>query len=218
MIKYIGCVAESGLFDEIEKKDYIDAMEQLVVTETTYAGGQIIFCEGEPVDRICIVNRGSVRGEKTCHEHEAHKESHIVDFYEEGSMFGLESAVLGGQKSWMDFISNENSSIVFITMDSVNASDFKDKIMSATAKKLARDNMRNMEKIGILAEHGLRQRILNYLRILDRERKGASIIVKLNREQMAQYLSVNKSALSNELNKMKREGIIDFEGCNFRLL
>ena len=40
----------------------------------------------------------------------------------------------------------------------------------------------------------------------------------MSREQMAQYLCVNRSALSNELNKMKREKIIDFEKDKFRIL
>ena len=40
----------------------------------------------------------------------------------------------------------------------------------------------------------------------------------MGREQLAQFLCVNRSALSNELNKMKREGIIDFRKNEFRIL
>ena len=42
--------------------------------------------------------------------------------------------------------------------------------------------------------------------------------MRMSREQMAQYLCVNRSALSNELNKMKREGLIDFKRGQFWLL
>ena len=40
----------------------------------------------------------------------------------------------------------------------------------------------------------------------------------MSREQLAQYLCVNRSALSNELSKMKREGLIDFHKDQFTLL
>lgn len=83
---------------------------------------------------------------------------------------------------------------------------------------MASDNIRKMHKIEILAERGLRNRILMYLEILHRKSGTDTVSVKMSREQLAQYLCVNRSALSNELNKMKREKIIDFERDQFRFL
>ena len=57
-----------------------------------------------------------------------------------------------------------------------------------------------------------------YLEILRRKAGSDIVSVRMSREQMAQYLCVNRSALSNELNKMKREKIIDFEKDKFRIL
>ena len=57
-----------------------------------------------------------------------------------------------------------------------------------------------------------------YLNVLAKKSGGNTVQVKMSREQMARYLCVNRSALSNELNKMKREGIIDFHRGTFRIL
>ena len=57
-----------------------------------------------------------------------------------------------------------------------------------------------------------------YLRILEAKADGGSFRVKMSREQMAQFLCVNRSALSNELNKMKKDGLIEFKGSNFRIV
>ena len=75
-----------------------------------------------------------------------------------------------------------------------------------------------MNKIEILVEKGLRKRIMLYFGVLSRKSGSDEFSVKMSREQLAQYLGVNRSALSSELNDMKREGIIDFEKERFRFL
>ena len=85
-------------------------------------------------------------------------------------------------------------------------------------QRLADESIRKMHKIEILAERGLRDRIIMYLDIL-RKKSGTNVVhVNMGREQLAQFLCVNRSALSNELNKMKREGLIDFRKNEFRIL
>ncbi|MDO4485697.1 MAG: hypothetical protein Q4C46_03780 [Bacillota bacterium] len=64
MIKYLETIVESGLFEEIEKEYYIDALEQLSVTGKRFSKGSVVFYEKDIIDRICIINRGCVRGEK----------------------------------------------------------------------------------------------------------------------------------------------------------
>ena len=79
-------------------------------------------------------------------------------------------------------------------------------------------NIKKTRKIEILGERGLRNRIMIYLDVL-RKKEGSSVVtVKMNREQFAQYLCVSRSALSNELNKMNREKIIDFNKDQFEIL
>ncbi|MDO4485696.1 MAG: helix-turn-helix domain-containing protein [Bacillota bacterium] len=63
-----------------------------------------------------------------------------------------------------------------------------------------------------------RDRIMVYLNILSRKSGSSVVTVKMNREQQAQFLCVSRSALSNELNKMKREKIIDFNKEKFEIL
>ena len=73
-------------------------------------------------------------------------------------------------------------------------------------------------KIEILAERGLRDRVIVYLNILARRFQSNVVTVPLSREQLASYLCVNRSALSNELSKMRQDGIISFKGREFCLL
>ena len=213
-MKYLENVINIGLFDEIKKTDYITAFEQLHITSKEYKKNAPIFLEGDTIDKVCLVLTGSVRSEKT----DLDGEVHIVEVFEEESIFGLEVAASRKRKSPLDYISHEDSTIVYITMASILKSDKAAGIMRALSFMLSDENIKKAHKIEILAEKSLRDRVMTYLQILQRKSGSDVVMVRMSREQMAQFLCVNRSALSNELNKMKREGIIDFKGPKFRIL
>ncbi|MBQ9060483.1 MAG: Crp/Fnr family transcriptional regulator [Firmicutes bacterium] len=213
-IKHLESVINSGLFQYVNRSDYIDAFEQLNITTRSYKKGEIIYYEDDIIDSLCIVERGSVRGEKTYPTGEIH----IVTVFDEGSILCLEISVSRRKTTPIDVIANEQCRVVFISMQSIESSPFRSQMHSALIEMLADDNIRMTHKVEILAERGLRSRIMVYLNILARKSGTDTVSVKMSREQMAQFLCVNRSALSNELNKMKREGLIDFKRGQFRIL
>lgn len=213
-MKYLGTTIDSGIFEELNKSDYMQAFEELNVIGQNMRKDDVIFHEGDEVNKICIIDRGSVRGEKAYPSGDLH----IIQIYDELAIFGIEAAVSKKKTAPMDYICNEDGTVVFISLKNINSSRFSKQIYDVLMQKMADDNIRKMNKIEILAEKGLRKRILLYFGVL-RKKSGSDIInVKMSREQLAQYLGVNRSALSSELNKMKREKIIDFERDRFRLL
>ena len=214
-MKYLECIIDSGLLRHVDKSSYIEAFEAMKIVEMSFAKGQIIFHEGDTIDRVCVIHQGSVRSEKTYPDGEVH----IVSVFGENAIFGLEIAVSKKKTTPVDFIANENCRVLLIDAGSVFARNpFRDALQKSITEQLADDNIRMSHKIEILAERGLRDRVLVYLNILARKSGSCEVTVPMSREQLAQYLCVNRSALSNELNKMKREGIIDFRRHSFRLL
>lgn len=71
------------------------------------------------------------------------------------------------------------------------------------------------QRLGYLGESSLRRRIVMYL--LDRAQGAATFSLGQSREDMADYLCVNRSALSRELARMKQEGLLDYYRDTFRL-
>lgn len=213
-MKYFESVVDSGLFRNLKKSDYTNAFAQLTVTGKQYDDGEAVFLEGDVIDKICIVARGSVRAEKTYRN----GETHIIQVFDEGDLFGLEFSMSKTKKTANDYISNGNSCIVFVSNNSIRKSDHASEIKTSLTFRLADDNIKMAKKIEILVERGLRERILTYLNILTSKSGSNTVSVKMNREQLAQFLCVNRSALSNELNKMKKEGIIDFKKDKFTIL
>lgn len=213
-MQYLESVINSGLLNELKKSEYLEAFEQLKISGRNYKSGETIFFEGDIIDKFCIVRKGSVRSEKTY----LNGEVHIVDLFDEGSVFGLAFALSRSRISALDFISNEASEIVFVSMHSIRKSKFSDNMNTALNYMMADSNIKMSHKIEILAERGLRERIMVYLHVLQAKSGTDTVTIKMSREQLAQYLCVNRSALSNELSKMKKDGIIDFKGSRFTIL
>ena len=213
-MQYLESVIESGLFSELKKSDYMDAFEQLKVSGRSYQPGETVFFEGDLIDKFCIVREGSVRSEKTY----LNGEVHIVDMFDEGSVFGLAVAASRSRVTAIDYISNEASTVVFVSMHSIQKNRFSKELQKALTYMLADSNIKMRNKIEILAEKGLRDRVMMYLHVLQAKSGTNTVTVRMSREQLAQYLCVNRSALSNELSKMKKDGIIDFKGSSFTIL
>lgn len=213
-MQYLESIIDSGLLNELKKSDYMDAFEQLKISGRNYKSGETVFFEGDIIDKFCIVKTGSVRSEKTY----LNGEVHIVELFDEGSVFGLAFALSKSRITALDFVSNEESEIVFVSMHSISKSRFSNEINTALNYMMADSNIKMGHKIEILAERGLRERMMVYLHVLRTKSGSDTVTIRMSREQLAQYLCVNRSALSNELSKMKKDGIIDFKGSRFTLL
>ncbi len=83
---------------------------------------------------------------------------------------------------------------------------------------ISQANMRKHNRIAILSQRGLRDRVLTYLILQANHRADDSFQIPFSREELADYLCVNRSALSHELSLMEREGLIRFRKNQFTLL
>ncbi|MDE6590771.1 MAG: Crp/Fnr family transcriptional regulator [Oscillospiraceae bacterium] len=83
---------------------------------------------------------------------------------------------------------------------------------------ISQANIRKHNRIAILSQRGLRDRVLTYLILQSNRRGGSSFQIPFSREELADYLCVNRSALSHELSLMEREGLIRFRKNQFTIL
>ena len=59
--------------------------------------------------------------------------------------------------------------------------------------------------------------MISYLSEQAKKQNSANITIPFNRQQLADFLSVDRSAMSNELCKMRKEGLLEFDKNQFRL-
>jgi CRP-like cAMP-binding protein len=74
------------------------------------------------------------------------------------------------------------------------------------------------QKIEIMTKRSTREKLLAYLAAEAQKAGSGSFTIPYNREELADYLSVDRSAMSAELGRMRDDGLIRFQKNNFTLL
>lgn len=90
-------------------------------------------------------------------------------------------------------------------------------VWEALLTLLSQANMRKHNRLAILSQRGLRDRVLIYLTLQANRREEDSFQIPFSREELADFLCVNRSALSHELSLMEQEGLIRFRKNRFTL-
>ena len=83
---------------------------------------------------------------------------------------------------------------------------------------LAKNNLRLMEKIECLTQRTMRLKVLFYLSIMAKQQKSDLVEIPFNRQELADYLTVERSAMSAELSKMQKDGLVRYRKNHFELL
>lgn len=95
---------------------------------------------------------------------------------------------------------------------------FHTRLVQNLLSVLAEKNLRMNEKLSHVTQRTLREKLLSYLSGESARAGSARFDIPFNRQQLADYLSADRSALSAELSKMRRDGILTFEKNHFCLL
>ena len=85
-------------------------------------------------------------------------------------------------------------------------------------KIIADKNRDLMRKIDVVSKRTIREKLLAYLSIQAQVHNARYFVVHLGRVELAEYLCVDRSALTRELAKMKEDGLIDYDKNCFRIL
>ncbi len=210
---YMDSVSGSGLFKYLDKNDHKKAWQELSMASRSYSNEQLILGQGDPVRRAGIVHSGTVRGEKLHME----GSSHVAYVYTPGEVFAFEGAVSGIKTSPLDFTAQGDTTVIFFDVMKIFGGSFEKQLVTGLLELLANDNIKKLYRIETLSQRRLRDRILTYFRIMSEKKGSLTFALNMSREQLARYLCVNRTALSHELNQMKRDGIIDFTGRSFTL-
>ncbi len=95
---------------------------------------------------------------------------------------------------------------------------YRTEMLSRLLTIVSQENMQKYYRIAILSQKGLRERVLTYLAMQAQRREANTFEIPFDREELAAFLCVNRSALSHELSLMKQDGLIGFRKNVFTLL
>lgn len=137
-------------------------------------------------------------------------------------LFGESFACASNNQSLVNFRAARNSKILFLPFERVmrtcsNSCMFHHNLIENMVIQIADKNRELMEKVEVIAQKNLRQKILAYLSQQSQKQGSAYFEIPLGRMELADYLCADRSALTRELSEMKKSGLIDYDKNMFTL-
>ena len=217
MQKIFAAIKHNTLWCDIGYSDFEKMFRCIEARTQSYHKGDIIILSGDTVSRIGMILSGSV---KIIAED---REGNIAILTELGAaeLFGEVFACAGVSHSPVTVQAAEESEILFINYRKIlttcsSACVFHVRLIENMLKTIAQKNLMLNQKIEILSKRTTREKLLLFF---DLQRGQAKkLTIPYNREELANYLCVDRSAMSNELCKMRDAGLIRFRKNEFEIL
>ena len=188
-------------------------LQTLTARRGYYAAGETILRAGETISSFGVLLSGSARIERE--DYDGNRE--IVGSLRAGELFGEVFACLGDVPVQVTVVAAEPCDVLFLRTEGLFAPEFSP-VLHRFLHILARKNLALTEKLRHMSHRSTRQKLLSFLDA-ERRRAGSDLVeVRFDRQQLADYLSIDRSAMCRELSKMKAEGLIDYDRKTFRLL
>ena len=207
------------MFEGISLNNCSTLMNCLGCIEKTYKKDQIISATEVFARQIGIVVSGCVH---TVQEDVWGRRT-FLSYTNDDGIFG--EVLIGGASEARGIIykAAEPTTVLYLSADRIlhpcrNSCPFHHQLSRNLFRMISQKNAVLTEKIEVTSKSSLREKILAYLSIEAHRSGSTGFTVPLNRSEMADYLCTNRSALSRELAKMKKDGIIDYESNTFRIL
>ena len=209
----------SPLFDGISEQERGAMLGCIGYHIGTFKKGGIVALEGENLRHIGIVLSGSVDMVKE--DLWGHKT--MLLRIRKDEIFGETFACGDDNRSVVTFVVPEDTEVLFIPFHRMmhtctNACAFHQKLVENMVRIIANKNRDLMRKVEIVTKKSLREKILTYLSIQSQAQNSRYFQISLSRQELAAYLSADRTALARELSNMKVEGLIDFDKNMFRIL
>lgn len=209
----------SPLFDGIDPEDRMAMLSCTGYHIGSFRKGDIVAFEDDNIKHIGVVISGAVDmikediwGNKT-----------MLVRTRKNEVFGETFACGSDNLSIVTFQISEDARILFMPFDRVMRSctmacQFHHQLIENMVHVIANKNRDLMRKVEAVSKRSIREKLLAYLSVQAQIQGARYFQIPLGRVELAEYLCVDRSALTRELVKMKEDGLIDYERNCFRLL
>ncbi len=218
MKKYIPILRGMQLFAGIKEDEIESMLSCLQARSEHYIKGEYVLRCGQPHNSISVL----VEGQLHIQHDDYWGNRSIISTVDIGDMFG-EAYATGSEALLNDVVAIEDSTVIHLDVNRVltvcsNSCRFHSLIVHNLFYAISEKNRRLVGKLGHMSKRSTREKLLSYLSEQAQKQNSASFVIPFNRQQLADFLSVDRSAMSNELCKMRDDGLIRFEKNQFTLV
>ncbi|MGN1083517.1 MAG: Crp/Fnr family transcriptional regulator [Lachnospiraceae bacterium] len=211
-------LAKTILFRGCSEQEIETVCRCLHFVTKSYRKGETIFRSGDTTSDIGLVLSGSVRIENN----DVWGNKSILSIVEKGSVFAEAYACIPNEPLLVDVIANEACELLFVNVPQLfqpcgNACPYHHKLIRNLVTVSAKKSLHLTQRMFHTSPKTIRGRLLSYFSQQAAAQKSNKIVIPFDRQQLADYLNLDRSALSKELGKMKKEGLLDYRKNVFEL-
>ena len=210
---------KTQLFKGLDEEEIASLFSCLEAKIRSYKKGEYILRQGEVTDSLAVIVAGSVHIQTD----DYWGNRSIINSLSETDMFAEAYAGMDGGRMSSDAVAREESTVIFFNLNKMltvcsAACRFHSLVIQNLFFAVSEKNRRLVGKLGHISKRTTREKLMSYLSEQAKNTKGTHFKIPFNRQQLADFLSVDRSAMSNELGKLRDEGLIEFHKNEFRLL
>lgn len=219
MKEYIPILRQTSMFAGLGDGDIASMLTCLDARLRTYKKGEYIVRQGEHLRDIMVLVDGALHLQTDDYWGNRSILSHIAP----GEMFGESYATPESGPLLTNVIAIQDSAVIFFDVTRLMttcsaACRFHSLVIQNIYFAISQKNRGLVQKLGYMSKRTTREKLLAYLSDQAKKHNDSSFDIPFNRQQLADFLSVDRSAMSNELCKMRDEGMIRFEKNHFTLI
>ena len=189
-------IQQVALFRGMDEAELAAALSALSAKEKTYEKDETILYAGNVSEHMGLVLEGSVTIES--------------------------NDVWGNRTMLVDVIANEKSNILFLRIGSLNLlqqdiSPWRVKLIGNLLRISSQKNLHLSGRSFHTAPKSIRGRVMAYLNSVSLQKNKIDFDIPFDRQQLADYLNVERSALSRELSNMQQDGLIIVRRNHFEI-
>ncbi|MBR0435105.1 MAG: Crp/Fnr family transcriptional regulator [Lachnospiraceae bacterium] len=218
MKKYIEILKRTQLFSGVSDTEISAMLSCLQTKLLTFQKGDYVFREGERIDNITVL----VKGKLLVQHDDFWGNRNIVNVIRVGEMFGEAYVAPESGSLLNDVIAEEDSAVIFFDVRRIltvcsTACRFHSMVIQNLFFAISEKNRKLVQKIGHMSKRSTRAKLLSYLSEEAKRQNSSHFTIPFTRQQLADFLCVDRSAMSNELCKMRDEGLLQFDKNQFTL-
>ena len=219
MKKYIEILKRTQLFSGVSDTEISAMLNCLQAKLLTFQKGDYVFREGERIDNITVL----VKGKLLVQHDDFWGNRNIVNVIRVGEMFGEAYVAPESGSLLNDVIAEEDSAVIFFDVRRIltvcsTACRFHSMVIQNLFFAISEKNRKLVQKIGHMSKRSTRAKLLSYLSEEAKRQNSSHFTIPFTRQQLADFLCVDRSAMSNELCKMRDEVLLQFAKNQFILL
>jgi len=212
-------LSKTPLFRGASPEEIRSMLTCLNAERRQFSRGSIVYHAGDVIHSVGLVLSGSVSIETD----DVWGNKSILDKIGSGQVFAETYACVPGEPLMISVVAAEAAEILFLDMSRVlhicaNTCGFHSKLIQNLLMIASQKNLNLSRRIFHTSSKSIRGRLLSYLSFQATQHGSRSFDIPFNRQQLADYLSVDRSAMSNELSKMQRDGLLQVERNHFTLI